>query len=341
MASPFTVVNLTPEQEILIKIESIFMPEARKQRNRLYANKYDPRFVHYTKADAALSIIDNKRLWLRNTTSMTDFREVNHGFTLLQGFFRVKANENAFLKAYDACKPGEAAKAINLFNKWWTHTERGLQTRTYIASISEHHPSEDQHGRLSMWRAFGTSTSARVALVFNVPPASGAMQFLNCLFSPVAYLTEKQVFKVVRTIINNIRRERDFLKSLPDGELFKWIFEMLVAGVTCIKHEGFKEEREWRIIYFPGMRPSPHIDEKIKIINGVPQVIYELPIDKKIAPQLEDVDIASMFHSLILGPASQPWIMYEAFTRALKNAGVPPNYADGHVLTSGIPLRSF
>ena len=34
---------------------------------------------------------------------------------------------------------------------------------------------------------------------------------------------------------------------------------------------------------------------------------------------------------------SEPWIIYEAFTRALKSACVAD--ADGRVLTSGIPLR--
>jgi hypothetical protein len=192
---------------------------------------------------------------------------------------------------------------------------------------------------LSMWRAFGANAPARVAMVFRTPPLGGEMGVLNCMFSPVAYLGEEQVHALVQEVIGNIQREVEFLRSLGDKELFNWIFFMLVAGVTCLKHEGFIEEREWRVIYSPSQRSSPLIEEEVRIIGGVPQVIYKLPIDKSMSEELAGIDLAAIFDRLIIGPASQPWVMYEAFTRALKNAGVAD--ADGRVITSGIPLRSL
>ena len=53
---------------------------ARKQRDDLYAKS--KRFVHYTSADNALKIIRTKRLWMRNTTCMADYREVEHGYQI-------------------------------------------------------------------------------------------------------------------------------------------------------------------------------------------------------------------------------------------------------------------
>jgi len=41
-----------------------------------------PLSVHYTSAEAALSIIGDKRVWIRNTTCMSDFREVEHRFDI-------------------------------------------------------------------------------------------------------------------------------------------------------------------------------------------------------------------------------------------------------------------
>lgn len=190
-----------------------------------------------------------------------------------------------------------------------------------------------------MWLAFGANTAARVALVFEVPLFSGAIDFMKCIFSPVAYLDEDQVRATINGIIVSIKSNTCFLRTLRERELFHWIFATLVAGVTCMKHRGFLEEREWRIIYQPGMNSSPLITEEIKIISGVPQVIYKLPLDRTVAAEIADIDIAAMFHSLIIGPASQPWVMYEAFTRALKSAGVVD--ADRRILTSGIPLRSI
>ena len=65
---------LTPEQmETLLRLEAIFMPHATKRRNVLYGNgtRDYARFVHYTSAEAALSIIRTKRVWMRNTTCMS------------------------------------------------------------------------------------------------------------------------------------------------------------------------------------------------------------------------------------------------------------------------------
>jgi hypothetical protein len=48
---------------------------------------------------------------------------------------------------------------------------------------------------------------------------------------------------------------------------------MLLAGVTCLKHEGFREEREWRAIYCPRFYPSPLMGSDIEVIGGVPQLV--------------------------------------------------------------------
>jgi hypothetical protein len=196
--------GLSPEQiQMMLKLESIFMPHARKQRDEIYKKQTgfeggisrEPiRFVHYTSAEAALRIITSKRIWMRNTTCMTDYREVQHGFEILRKFFSDKPKTDAFVAALDACVPGVAMEAITLFNQWWEN----IQFNTYVASISEHDPKEDLHGRLSMWRAFGGST-ARVALVVKLPWFSGGAEASNVIFSPVAYLTEDEAHAVIHT----------------------------------------------------------------------------------------------------------------------------------------------
>ena len=202
------------------------------------------RFVHYTSAEAALGIIKSKRIWMRNTTCMADYREVQHGFEILRKFFSEKPKTDAFVAALDVCVPGAAMEAINLFDQWW----QNIQLNTYITSISEHHPKEDLHGRLSMWRAFGGST-ARVALVITLPWFSGGAEALNVIFSPVSYLTEDEAHEVIQTVIKNIGINSDFLRSIDHQRIVATVFTMLRAGVICLKHEGFREEREWRVIF--------------------------------------------------------------------------------------------
>jgi len=44
----------TPEQLRGFRLESIFMPEGRRQRDALFKSNPNPRFVHYTRAEARL-----------------------------------------------------------------------------------------------------------------------------------------------------------------------------------------------------------------------------------------------------------------------------------------------
>jgi hypothetical protein len=112
---------------------------------------------------------------------------------------------------------------------------------------------------------------------------------------------------------------------------------MLLAGVTCLKHEGFREEREWRAIYCPKFYQSPLMESAIEVVGGVPQLVYKLPLDATASPPLADLDFSRIFHRLIVGPSPYPWPMYDAFREALTKAGVTDS--QDRVWTSGIPIR--
>ncbi len=318
-----------------IELEGILMPIARKQRDDFYEHK-GGRFVHYTPAEAALKIINSKRIWMRNAMCMSDYREINHGYELFRGFFGDKNNADRFIAALDACAPNIAHEAIGLFNQWW----RNIQSDTYIASISEHDDEEDLHGRLSMWRAYG-GNSARVAIVFRVPWYTGAAQELNITLNPVAYLDPAELNSELNTVIRNVGENIDFLKTIDRNVLRDYVFAMFMVGVTCLKHEGFKEEREWRVLYSPKFNPSHLIKPSLETIGGVPQTVHELPLDKTVSTAsaaLADLDFAKVFDRLIIGPSPYPYAQYEAFVSALQRAGV--ENAGQRVYISGIPIRT-
>ncbi|MEJ0089912.1 MAG: hypothetical protein WDM80_09235 [Limisphaerales bacterium] len=77
-------------------LEGIFIPHARQRRDEIYElGKTTPaRFVHYTSAEAALKIITQKRLWMRNAACMADYREVQHGFEILLNFLPIRIKLN-------------------------------------------------------------------------------------------------------------------------------------------------------------------------------------------------------------------------------------------------------
>jgi hypothetical protein len=263
---------------------------------------------------------------------MTDYREVHHGFDILRQFFSDKAKMQAFTSALDNCVLGAADEAIGLFNQWWNY----IQNNTYIASVSEHDDKEDNHGRLSMWRAFGSGI-ARVALVFKIPWITPGSESLKLLFSPVAYHTADEVQAIIYEVIHNIGSNSEFLRSLDKQQIVGSVFNMLLCGVTCQKHEGFQEEREWRAIYSPKMNPSDLMKSSSEIIQGIPQIVYQLPLDVTLSPSLADLDIGVIFDRLIIDPSPYPVAMSEAFVELLTKAGVPE--AHRKVVASHIPIR--
>jgi hypothetical protein len=76
------------------------------------------------------------------------------------------------------------------------------------------------------------------------------------------------------------------------------------------------------------------------VIDGIPQVIYKIPFDANApgAPEgLKQLDLAQLFHHMIIGPALYPYSMLEAFGMVLQNAGV--SEPAKRIVLSGIPIR--
>jgi hypothetical protein len=128
------------------------MPQAFRQMKALYERvpgQTTGRVVHYTSGEAALQIIEKKRIWMRNTIYMTDYREVLHGFDIFKQYFLDTTKRLAFIDTFETIAPGVATEAIEAFDNAWSD----IRLNTYITCLSEHQDISDKHGRLSMWRA--------------------------------------------------------------------------------------------------------------------------------------------------------------------------------------------
>jgi hypothetical protein len=311
------------------------MPYVMKQTRELFQREPGQthgRLVHYTTAEAALNIIRTKRFWMRNTNCMSDYSEVQHGIEIFNSFFSNPTRRESFTEALDDCIPGVASEAITAFND----SSRDIWLNSYIACLSEHQDSEDSNGRLSMWRAFG-GTTTRVGIVLSVPYNSLSTLALGLMFSPVAYLSESAAHHAWEEVIGNVRANRDDLRVIGRDALVRLVFTTFLASVVCLKHQGFHEEREWRTIYAPMRWPSQLMESSTEVVSGVPQVVYKVPLDGSVSEQIADLDFTQIFDHLIIGPTSYPWPIYGAFVDELTKAGVV-NSAE-RVRISGIPIR--
>ena len=152
------ILSLSEDQ---LRVFNIFHPYAlRKIWNAVNKNL---RFVHYTTADTGIKIIRSKEVWMRKSSCMNDFSEIQHGLDCLK--FAYERNKNESEKLFDSMFPNFSAKLEQLFNQWIPDFEYN----TYVACVSEHNTpegkSEDVLGKLSMWRAYGGR--AGVAIVMN------------------------------------------------------------------------------------------------------------------------------------------------------------------------------
>lgn len=315
----------------IVKLEEIFTPHAVMQRKQHIGRGY--RFVHYTSADSALKIVKSKRMWLRNVTCMSDYKEVEHGLDMLNLVLKKQGKDGPFMSAIASVGNGLLDDAIALFNRWLPVT-RG---DTYIACLSEYWGDvHDERGRLSMWRAFGQGP--RVAIVLRPPIDTSKADPLNVVFSPVAYLEQDDVSNVFLSVTDAITKNLSFLRSLKRESIVDALFRTFLASALCLKHPGFHEEREWRLMYLPKRDPSPLLRSKTESIGGVPQLIYEMPIDKSASAQLADIDLPKIIEKIIIGPTDYPTAVYEAFAAELTNIGVPD--PKDKIKISNIPLRA-
>jgi len=312
------------------RLEQIFMPHLAINKEKL-ANENN-KFVHYTSAENAINILNSKRLWMRSPSCMNDYMEISHGHQQLVRFFNTKEHRERFVAAIDSYEEGIAEEILNGFDEWWSK----IQNDTFIASISTHSITEDLHGRLSMWRAYGDQ-SAKAALVLNNPPKQN--KNIGLILSPAAYFTYEELEEELITIITSMEQNIDFLKSLDKEAVFGTTIVSLIILAVCLKHPGFREEQEWRIIYLPRMTNSNSwIEKSVETIAGVPQVVYKIPLENNEDLEITGLDLAEIIDKVLIGPTQYPLAIFDAFCIAMNEAGIDEHASK--ITISDIPLRT-
>lgn len=283
------------------------------------------RFVHYTSAEAASKMFATPKLWLRNSQTMNDFSEIHHGMSVLFKTYEGPAGDR-FRTAINAIFPDVSLEIEKRFNSWIPD----FKFNTYIASLSEHDDSEDNYGRLSMWRAYGN-----VALVLNRQVFLTPSDAINAYTSPVAYMDQPEFEVEFTHVCEKVEQEAEFLAKHDREFIIGVIFQMFRYAVLCTKHPAFKEEREWRIIYSPS-NGSPFIEKTVETIRGVPQLVYKIPL-VDIPGKLEGAAPSGLVNRVIIGPTPYGAAMYDALVMQMTAAGISD--ASAKLWISGVPLR--
>jgi hypothetical protein len=294
------------------RLYRIFLPFQHSRHVALERN--GTRLVHYTTAETALKILRRRSIWLRNAAYMDDVRELIHGYEMLVRVYRETAAGSKLRMVLQNLFPGLVAKIESSFNGWAPQ----FRGSTFISCFAEHDDDEDNFGRLSMWRAYGRS--AGVALIVKNDIFLSPAQ-LKAYAVPAGYFREADVERYLSEIADNIAAEQDLLRGLNDEFVGGHIFNCLRLIMVSTKHVGFREEREWRVIYCPELELSPHIGTESHTLRGVEQTIHTIPL--KNIPEIEfEAEIPALLDRVIIGPSPNPEATKGELVRALADAGV-------------------
>lgn len=313
----------TPEQHAVVKL---FYPHHWERMGTLGV---EGKLAHYSSAEAALAILENREIWLRNTTVMNDYTEVQHGLESLSSAYASKNGKlfQEFLNSNfaDVCKDVEV-----LFNSW----QDALKYETFITCMSEHLPGEDRLGRLSMWRAYGSTTG--VALVVKSAPFRSDTQLLKAYSTPVRYATSAGLEADFLQLADSFAANLPLLHHLGRETIKSHLFNMYKWAALAVKHPGFLEEREWRIAYTPKMGQSEVIKPAVKTVRGIPQIVHRMPL-QRFEGEAFSTDIRDILSHIVIGPSESGWALFEAFRHILEEIGVED--AASKVVVSDIPVR--
>ena len=310
------------------------------------------RFVHYTSAPAAISIIEKQEIWLRNSAAMNDYSEIQHGKAcvdyVLRGDNEVRQRCEHVLSLIDG---GIYERALAFFDG----TDFQRLAHTYLLAISEHgapdiYPghveAEDDYGRLSMWRAYGCGNG--VALIFNADAMWTENDALGVYSNPVFYGSPNEFSLVFARVLNSIEQRIDEVKAIPLQMFEGNLHRLLHFSSISSKHPGFREEREWRITLSadPALEPLADADfnansrvrREFRDINGIPQRLYKLPFVDHPDEGLVGMTMPHILSQVIIGPTQYPWVVADSIVSAMQRSGI--DNAAQRVRFSGVPLRT-
>ena len=190
---------MTTNQDIE-KAGEIFFPHRLMKKQQLLSGEF--KFVQYTSAQAAMSMIENAEVWLRNTHCMNDYLEIEHGWDCLRAAFHSETTGKCFKEVLSNIHPDLEGQLVKNFDGWISM----FRTDTFLTCISEHPTSEDVVGRLSMWRAYGGRQSVAIVINSRALIRETDNNIFEVELTPVIYQDESGFEKDLMELTERIHR---------------------------------------------------------------------------------------------------------------------------------------
>ena len=308
-------------------LEEVFLYDCLKDENKFYHSENN--LAYYTSASTLFSILDNKEVWLRSTMCMNDYQEIRYATSNLMESLRKSDGMifNKFIKVLGQIIPGKITEIKDVFNNILTNIAGGLYLHTYIMCFTEHDDRIFPDGNLQMFNSYGRGNGA--CLVFD----KNKLKELDLPIYKVHYSSERNIDKKLKQLLNQLEEKAEELCGIDIKEIINYLQLFFINLITTTKHPGFFQENEWRLIindklliYNENFKNRQN--EKVKCVNGVPQIIKTLNI----------CGHKDLLRKIILEPRYEMAAEILAISKILKQDWHIDNPAD-FIRASEIPIR--
>lgn len=294
-----------------------------------------PLLAHYTSLAVLEKILEDEEIWFSNPLLMNDVEEV---------VFGIREGSNLVLQSDEirmACLSIERHKTLrDAFQSYLNKFTSDHVLDTYVLCLAEH-DQDDKDGALSMWRGYGSNGNG-AAIVFATDKI-GVVPESALLISKVQYASSSDRVKWLRrivaafvSILQNQCIEDDKLHFAAFA-----LFEGIKLFALTTKHIGFKEEREWRVIYLKSRDHKEVFAPMFKHSIG-PRGIepkLKLPIVPIYEHSDQQLSLINIIDKILLGPCVGSPLAYLAISRMLDSFG--KSDLKHRVFASTIPFRAI
>lgn len=262
---------------------------------------------HYTDLNGFQGIVERNTLWATNIYHLNDSKEYHHGV-------------KCFLDAldyldYDFVDPGMRTAIEEMMG----HYRRNQGAHIFSTSFCL---IPDQ---LSQWRGYGNKQGVCIELDENKLHDTFKHLNLKIQRGNVFYTKEDSTIEA-RNEIDAFISMSELAKAFNEDKFRRniYLYNVMIGLIPFFKHEGFKEEKEYRFVYLP-VNEMPSIDFRVSgdriipFIQPSPLKGVKLPIKK-----------------IIIGPAKVPEDVVASVKYFLKYH----NYGGVDVVSSQIPYRT-
>jgi hypothetical protein len=232
-----------------------------------------PELHHYTTFSGLSGIIRSNTIWATHFSNLNDASEV----LLLRnplmqaitnsylGYIIIRQGTDSLFRDFIIQHGGPngvaTSDASTLIHILYEKIFENSLAEPFIASFCSHandQSYERENGLLSQWRGYGNDGGFCIvfdtaALVKLLETEFNAFNWVQLTIAPVRYAIDgisiKTIFPtLVEQCSRFYARTADGQNPIPDDESLTSVF---ISGATHFKHQGFREEREVRVVAIP------------------------------------------------------------------------------------------